>query len=141
MPPVRLERDGDVAELILDAPPLNLFDAAVFDALESTVAEVEATPPRALLLRAEGKVFSAGVDVHLFAGLDAAAADALYEAERLYDRGVVNLVVEGDELLPAAAASPVRAAERWSRFFNTVPARRISPASEVSVSIPPVHLR
>jgi hypothetical protein len=34
MPPVRLERDGDVAELILDAPPLNLFGAEVFDALE-----------------------------------------------------------------------------------------------------------
>jgi enoyl-CoA hydratase/carnithine racemase len=77
MPPVRLERDGDVAELILDAPPLNLFDAAVFDALEAAIAEVEAAPPRALLVRAEGKVFSAGVDVHTFSGLDVAGADAL----------------------------------------------------------------
>jgi len=77
MPPVRLERDGDVAELILDAPPLNLFDAAVFDALEAALAEVEAALPRALLVRAEGKVFSAGVDVHTFAGLDVAGADAL----------------------------------------------------------------
>jgi enoyl-CoA hydratase len=77
MPPVRLERDGDVAELILDAPPLNLFGAAVFDALEDAVAAVEASPPRALIVRAEGKVFSAGVDVQTFAGLDAAAAGAL----------------------------------------------------------------
>jgi enoyl-CoA hydratase/carnithine racemase len=77
MPPVRLERDGDVAELILDAPPLNLFGADVFDALEAAVAAIEADLPRALLVRAEGKVFSAGVDVHTFAGLDAAAADAL----------------------------------------------------------------
>jgi enoyl-CoA hydratase len=77
MPPVRLERQGDVAELILDAPPLNLFDSAMFDALEAATAEVEAAPPRALLVRAEGKAFSAGVDVHTFAGLDAAAADAL----------------------------------------------------------------
>ena len=29
MPPVRLERDGDVAELVLDAPPLNLFGEEV----------------------------------------------------------------------------------------------------------------
>jgi enoyl-CoA hydratase/carnithine racemase len=77
MPPVRLERDGDVAELILDAPPLNLFDAAVIDALESALAAVERDLPRALVVRAEGKVFSAGVDVHTFAGLDAAAAGAL----------------------------------------------------------------
>ena len=77
MPPVRLERDGDVAELVLDAPPLNLFGAAVFGALEDAIAAVEESPPRALILRAEGKVFSAGVDVQTFAGLDAAAAGAL----------------------------------------------------------------
>ena len=29
--PVRIERDGDVAVVVLDNPPLNLFDAAVFD--------------------------------------------------------------------------------------------------------------
>jgi enoyl-CoA hydratase/carnithine racemase len=77
MPPVRLERDGDVAELILDAPPLNLFGADVFDALEAALDAVEADLPRALIVRAEGKVFTAGVDVHTFAGLDRAAADAL----------------------------------------------------------------
>jgi len=77
MPPVRLERDGDVAELILDAPPLNLFDAAVFHALEDALGAVEADLPRALIVRAEGKVFSAGVDVETFSGLDAAGADAL----------------------------------------------------------------
>ena len=77
MPPVRLERDGDVAELILDAPPLNLFDVTVIDALEEALGAVEAAPPRALVVRAEGKVFSAGVDVETFSGLDAAGADAL----------------------------------------------------------------
>jgi enoyl-CoA hydratase/carnithine racemase len=38
---------------------------------------VEADLPRALIVRAEGKAFSAGVDVHVFAGLDAAAATRL----------------------------------------------------------------
>ena len=28
--PVRIERDGDVAVVVLDSPPLNLFDQATF---------------------------------------------------------------------------------------------------------------
>ena len=60
MPPVRLDRDGDVAEIVLDAPPLNLFDDALFAALVDAVAAVEADLPRALIVRAEGKVFTAG---------------------------------------------------------------------------------
>jgi enoyl-CoA hydratase len=77
MPPIRLDRDGDVAELVLDAPPLNLFDDAVLAGLDDALAECDAAPPRALLFRAEGKVVSAGVDVHVFDGLDAAGAGAL----------------------------------------------------------------
>jgi enoyl-CoA hydratase/carnithine racemase len=76
-PPARLERDGDVAELVLASPPLNLFDAALFDAIGAALGELEQAPARALLFRAEGEVFTAGVDVHLFAGLDVEAAHAL----------------------------------------------------------------
>lgn len=65
--PVRIERDGDVAELVLANPPLNLFDAAVFAALPEALSELEATPPRALLLRAEGDIVSGGVEVSEFA--------------------------------------------------------------------------
>jgi enoyl-CoA hydratase/carnithine racemase len=89
---VRLERDGDVAVLVLDNPPLNLFDAATFDALETRVAElVELTDParpdraRAVLLRAEGKVVSAGVDVALFAHV-AARTDAVQVGGDLWAR-------------------------------------------------------
>ena len=32
--PVRVERDGDVAVVVLDKPPLNLFDAAAADLSE-----------------------------------------------------------------------------------------------------------
>lgn len=75
----RLEReDGGLALLTLDAPPLNLFDAAAVDALEARLAELTAEPPRGLLMRAEGRVVSAGVDVNLFAEIagdrDAGAA-------------------------------------------------------------------
>jgi enoyl-CoA hydratase/carnithine racemase len=30
-------QDGDVGELVLDAPPLNLFSAAMFDDLEAAI--------------------------------------------------------------------------------------------------------
>jgi enoyl-CoA hydratase/carnithine racemase len=77
MPPVRLERDGDVAELILDAPPLNLFGEQLLAGLEEAIETCHASRPRALLVRAEGDVFSAGVDVHVFSGLDTEHAGAL----------------------------------------------------------------
>jgi enoyl-CoA hydratase len=70
-------RDGAVAELVLDAPPLNLLPADALDALEDALVAVEEEPPRALLVRADGDVFSAGVDVRVFDGLDAASAAAL----------------------------------------------------------------
>ncbi|MFC3962566.1 enoyl-CoA hydratase/isomerase family protein [Nocardia jiangsuensis] len=72
--PTRLERrstdaGAELAVLTLANPPLNLFDQPLFDALVADIAELTARPPRALLLRAEGKVVSGGVDVHVFDGL------------------------------------------------------------------------
>jgi enoyl-CoA hydratase len=60
---------AELAILTFDHGPLNLFDQAMFDSLTANVAELSANPPRAVLLRAEGKVNSAGVDVHVFEGL------------------------------------------------------------------------
>ena len=76
--PARLERDGALAVLTFDAPPLNLFDAAMIGALRAAVAEVAADPPRGLLVRAEGRVVSGGVDVHLFDGLSPQDAGELW---------------------------------------------------------------
>lgn len=66
---VRLEHDGPLAILTLAAPPLNLFDRALIDALAQHVRALQAEPPRGLLVRAEGRAVSGGVDVHLFDGL------------------------------------------------------------------------
>jgi enoyl-CoA hydratase len=81
--PVQLDRDGDLAVLTLDAPPLNLFDQAMFDALVDAVGEVEVARPRALLVRAEGRVVSGGVNVREFQGLTPETGGALWE--RLLD--------------------------------------------------------
>jgi enoyl-CoA hydratase/carnithine racemase len=93
-------RTGDVAELVISAPPLNLFDAQLATDLEDALDEIiaqcwpggttpgkppipgEPIPPeprwaRAVLLRAEGKVFCAGVDVHEFQGLGPSQGAAL----------------------------------------------------------------
>jgi len=75
---LRLERDGGLAIATLENPPLNLFDHGVFDALAETVGALESQPPRALLIRAAGKVVSAGVDVALFDGLTPEDAASLW---------------------------------------------------------------
>jgi len=77
---VRVERDGaGLATLTLDSPPLNLFDGRMFDALLAGIAEVEADPPRALLIRAEGRAVSGGVDVAEFDGLTPERASELWD--------------------------------------------------------------
>ena len=67
---LRLEREpSGLATITLDSPPLNLFDQRMMDQLGAAVADVAATPPRALLIRAEGRAVSGGVNVNVFAGL------------------------------------------------------------------------
>jgi enoyl-CoA hydratase len=73
---VSLERDGALAVMTLSSPPLNLFDEAMFDGVRAAVDEVAADPPRGLLVRAEGRVVSGGVDVALFDGLSVGDAAA-----------------------------------------------------------------
>jgi enoyl-CoA hydratase/carnithine racemase len=73
-PKVRFLRDGAVGTVTLDSPPLNLIGEELIGDLLSVISQVEAADGlRAVLLRGEGKVFSAGADVALFAGMDAAA--------------------------------------------------------------------
>jgi enoyl-CoA hydratase len=77
---VRLEADGPLTVLTVDAPPLNLFDEAVFTGLREAVDRLEADPPRGLLIRAQGKVVSGGVDVgKVFDGMTAARAGELWD--------------------------------------------------------------
>lgn len=68
----RLERDGDVAVLVLDHQPLNLFDREMVSDIFGALTEIETC--RALLIRADGKYFTGGVDVNVFKGLSRADA-------------------------------------------------------------------
>ena len=75
---VKLERDGDVGILSLDSPPLNLFDDRVINDLTALLEEAEGEMLRALVVRAEGKVFTGGVDVHVFDDKTPEQAAALF---------------------------------------------------------------
>src|SRR5919201_1802870 len=64
--PIRLGRDGNFASMILSNPPLNLFGDDAWGALVDCIDEVEGSDARALVWRAEGDIFTGGVDVHSF---------------------------------------------------------------------------
>ncbi|MGB0120626.1 MAG: enoyl-CoA hydratase/isomerase family protein [Solirubrobacterales bacterium] len=66
---LRVERDGPLATITIDSPPLNLFDSRLIGELKQAFDGIEADPPRALLIRAEGRVVSGGVNVQEFKGL------------------------------------------------------------------------
>ena len=81
MATIKLERDGAVASIVLSNPPLNLFTDNAFNELMACLDEVEGSNARALVWRAEGEIFTGGVDVNGFQRIvDAGAgehADAL----------------------------------------------------------------
>jgi enoyl-CoA hydratase/carnithine racemase len=87
--PVRLERDGNVAVMVLDDPPLNLFGQAAWEALVECIGEVESSDARALVWRAEGDLFTGGADVNDFkrvvdeGGADQSFGSLLMAAHRL----------------------------------------------------------
>ncbi len=80
---VHLEFDGPLAVVTLDHAPLNIYDLAMRDALIAAVTAVRDVPmARAMILRAEGKHFSAGADLSEFG-----TASSIVEARRIrWDR-------------------------------------------------------
>jgi enoyl-CoA hydratase/carnithine racemase len=68
MDKVHFETSGPLGILTLANPPLNLLSGELIADLRTSVTEVKRAPLRALLLRAEGKTFSAGADVTAFKG-------------------------------------------------------------------------
>ena len=87
-----VERDGVLAVVTLDAPPVNLFDETVFRTLEESVAALEADVPRGVLFRARGRVVSGGVDVKVFDAITAAD-----EGGRLWER-LIDVVQRVEDL-------------------------------------------
>jgi len=65
----RLEREGQVGVLVIDDPPLNLFGRQMVTDVVAALEQAEGAGLRALLVRAEGELFTGGADVNVFHGL------------------------------------------------------------------------
>lgn len=76
---LRLERDGAIAEIVLDLPERqNAIGAAMWQALAGHCDELERDPSvRVVLVRGEGSAFSAGADIGEFAQVFADRSTAL----------------------------------------------------------------
>ena len=86
MATIELSRDGAVAVVTLSNPPLNLFTADSWGELLDCVGEVEGSDARALVWRAEGDIFTGGVDVANFQAVVDAGPDSAAEfAQPLID--------------------------------------------------------
>jgi enoyl-CoA hydratase/carnithine racemase len=79
MAKARFVLEGDVGEIVLDDPPLNLFGTELARDMAAAAAEARDSGARAVLVRAEGDNFSAGANVEIFLGRDEAAARELIE--------------------------------------------------------------
>lgn len=90
MSKIRIEQEGPLTVLSFDSPPLNLFDDSLMRELGAAVERLAAEPPRGLLIRADGRAVSGGVDVHEFDGLSPEQAGELWQ--RLL--GIVHLLEE-----------------------------------------------
>ncbi|MFC4375350.1 enoyl-CoA hydratase/isomerase family protein [Nocardia halotolerans] len=115
--PTRLTREftaagAEIATITIDHPPLNLFDRELIDALIADVAAVSAEPPRALLIRAEGKVVSGGVDVHIFDGRSVEEGAQLWR--ELFDKLIHPLEALGCPVVFAAHGLTLTAAFEMS---------------------------
>src|SRR5260370_6622394 len=80
MPKVNFEISGALGILTLANPQLTLISGEVVADLRAAVTELKRAPLRALLVRAEGKVFSAGADVSSFTGKSASDARSNFTA-------------------------------------------------------------
>jgi enoyl-CoA hydratase/carnithine racemase len=95
---VRLERDGDVGVVVLDSPPLNLWTPELQAELEQAIDAAESGGVRVLLLRAEGRAFTGGVDVQHFQGKTPDQADEIFQ-------GLVRVVHRLEDMpLPTLAS-------------------------------------
>jgi enoyl-CoA hydratase/carnithine racemase len=98
VPRVRYDRDGDVAVIAIDDQPLNLFGYELTNDLIAALEEAEGDMIRALVIRADGDVFTGGVDVHVFAGKTP-------EQAQMFFRDLLSITHKIEELdLPVIAS-------------------------------------
>lgn len=122
---VTVERDGNVAMLVIDSPPNNHVSVELMRELADRFEALDADPNcRALVLATEGRVFCGGADLTAARGLasgDSASVNPLYvEAVRLFsNRKPIVAAVQGAAIgagLGLALVADFRIATEEARF-------------------------
>ncbi len=122
---LRLERHADVAEIVWAAPKLNLFTPEVADAFDALLDELPDV--RAVLVRAEGKVFCAGVQAQQFTTMGA-------EAGTEFSRRLLGLI-HRIERLPVPTIAVVHALNLTIGLELTLACDFIWAAAEASMGL------
>ena len=118
--PVRLDRDGNVAVMVLDNPPLNLFSRAVFEAFVQRLEEVADSDVRALVWRADGELFTGGADVNDFqrvvdeGGPGESFGSLLHAAQRLEQLEIPTLALAHGLCLTAGLETSLACDMLWA---------------------------
>jgi len=109
VPAAAFELRGQLGEIVIDNPPLNLFSEGLIADLRAAAERAAVSEARAVLLRAEGDAFSAGADV---SGLISHVTEA------------ADLVQEGRAFATQLASGPTlahRATKRILRAWRSGP--------------------
>ena len=77
MPKAAFKLNGDIGEIVISDPPLNLFGLELSRDLARATGEAVESGARAVLVRAQGENFSAGANVEMFLDRDEAGAREL----------------------------------------------------------------
>ncbi len=77
---VRLERDGDIALLVIDNPPVNALSWHVRQGLLDGMTNAVAAGARAVVVTCEGRTFIAGADISEFGGAQQGPSLAVTQA-------------------------------------------------------------
>jgi len=74
---VQLSKDGDIAIITIDNPPVNALNPAVTEGIREAIEQTDRDPSvRAIVLIGEGRNFVAGADINELAKVGAARASA-----------------------------------------------------------------
>jgi 3-hydroxyacyl-CoA dehydrogenase len=82
-PVTTLTRDGDIAIITLNSPPVNALSAKVREGLHKGFAEANASDAKAIVLICEGRTFIAGADITEFGG--AMAGPSLFDVQDMME--------------------------------------------------------
>jgi enoyl-CoA hydratase/carnithine racemase len=93
MAKVQFTQHGDLGEIVIADPPLNLVSLDLARDLTGAVEEARRSAARAILVRAEGDNFSAGANVEIFLDRDEGAAHALIDEFMPVIRGFAAIPV------------------------------------------------